>query len=125
MRKITAIVFLFLYLSANTELKQIFKLPVFVAHYLEHRQNDRNIGLVDFIVLHYFSGDIKDADFNRDQQLPFKRICCTVYIFLALPADNSAVLHHILFQEETVSFTFSPQFTSSSFHLLIWQPPKA
>jgi hypothetical protein len=57
---------------STTSLSQLFKLPVLVAHYMEHQQLDRSIGILDFLSMHYWGQDINDNDQDRDMQLPFK-----------------------------------------------------
>jgi hypothetical protein len=65
------IVFAVFFLS-TTSLSQLFKLPVLVAHYMEHQQLDRSISILDFLSMHYWGQDINDNDQDRDLQLPFK-----------------------------------------------------
>ena len=57
---------------STTSLSQLFKLPVLVAHYMEHQQIDRSISILDFLSMHYWGQDINDNDQDRDMQLPFK-----------------------------------------------------
>ncbi len=71
-RKTAAIFFLTLLLLAQTPLQQVLRLPVFIEHFKEHRAEDPKLSLAAFIVLHYFSGNPKDDDYDRDMQLPFR-----------------------------------------------------
>jgi hypothetical protein len=59
---------------STTSLSQLFKLPVLVAHYMEHQQLDRSISILDFLSMHYWGQDSDDNDQDRDMQLPFKTI---------------------------------------------------
>lgn len=109
---------------AGTELHQLFKLPVFVQHFYEHQQEDKNISLLRFIIIHYFSGNPKDSDYNRDMQLPFKTTDCSSTITLA-------ALTHPSFTNERLVFIVANNYpalknnTFPSSHLSdIWQPPK-
>jgi hypothetical protein len=72
MQKWVARFFLIVMCCSQTELHQLIKIPVFWQHLQEHRAENPSISLTDFIVLHYFSGDVRDADYDRDMQLPFK-----------------------------------------------------
>lgn len=63
-------------LFSQTELHQILKFPVFVQHYFEHKAENPDITISQFIVLHYFSGNPVDDDYARDMQLPFKTNDC-------------------------------------------------
>jgi hypothetical protein len=71
-RKPAAIFFLTLLLLAQTPLQQLLRLPVFIEHFSEHRAESPGLSLSFFIVLHYFSGNPKDDDYDRDMQLPFR-----------------------------------------------------
>jgi hypothetical protein len=57
---------------STTSLSQLFRLPILVAHYMEHQQLDRSISILDFLSMHYWGQDINDNDQDRDMQLPFK-----------------------------------------------------
>jgi hypothetical protein len=70
-RHIGAAVLLLLYLGTATELPQLAKLPMLVAHLIEHAQQE-HLSFGEFIAEHYFKGDVYDADRGRDLQLPFK-----------------------------------------------------
>lgn len=47
-------------------------MPVLIEHFREHRALNSGLSIGKFIVLHYFSGNPKDADYDRDMQLPFR-----------------------------------------------------
>ncbi|HEY9005359.1 hypothetical protein [Ohtaekwangia sp.] len=128
MKRANAIALLILYLFANTELHQVFRLPVFFQHYFEHQEENPHISMLEFITLHYFSGDIRDADYERDQQLPFKHAHCCVElgsISLAVPTDyfTEPVVNFSLLSRKNV--ILQPLFCSSAFLFSIWQPPRA
>jgi hypothetical protein len=110
--------------TAGTELHQLFKLPVFIQHFYEHQQEDKNISLLRFVVIHYFSGNPKDSDYNRDMQLPFKTADCSSTIALA-------ALTHPSFTNERPVFTVANNYPAlknntflSSHFSDIWQPPR-
>jgi hypothetical protein len=126
MTRLTAIGFLLIYLTANTELHQLLRLPVFFDHLKEHRQENPEMGLIGFVILHYFSGNPKDADQERDEQLPFKSNDC-----VAAPSAI-AILTFISFERlldtpatGTSSSIYKSPFNPSSFQFTIWQPPRA
>ena len=126
MRKISPILFLLIYLAAVTELHQILRLPVFFEHYVEHRQDSPTISLLDFIVVHYFSGENKDADYTKDQQLPFKNATCLeVSISLAMPPDDFPETKAQVFSLSRNVVLFKSLNFHYSFHFSIWQPPRA
>jgi hypothetical protein len=122
MKRVAAILFLWIYLVANTELHQFLRLPVFFAHYQEHRAENPYINLIDFISQHYF------ADTNnvgKDDQLPFKDKCPEVSLSIAMPPE---ILPETTLPDFTVAkniVMFKTPFIASSFHFSIWQPPRA
>lgn len=61
---------------------QLLKLPVLVMHYMEHRAQDGNLGVMQFLSMHYWGHDNNDNDQDRDNQLPFKKV-------------NSATVHQV------------------------------
>jgi hypothetical protein len=72
-KKGLAYIFFFLFLFNTPAFNQPFKLPVLIAHFLEHRQLDQSISFFDFLSMHYWN-DINDDDQDRDNQLPFKSV---------------------------------------------------
>jgi hypothetical protein len=124
-RKKIAIALTFLYLFTATELNQFWKLPIFISHFIEHRQESPDITLLNFITLHYFSGDIRDADYARDEQLPFRdnSECLIGSISSIVPATPT-----ISYQSEILcQVTFIPETQDgkpSRYQTDIWQPPR-
>jgi hypothetical protein len=55
-----------------SELPQLLKMPVFIAHYHEHQVRDAGTTVWGFIKEHYQGKFIVDDDFQRDNQLPFR-----------------------------------------------------
>ncbi|NCP84757.1 MAG: hypothetical protein GW823_07645 [Bacteroidetes bacterium] len=60
------------YLTTTTEFKQFLKLPVLVKHYIEHNLSSEQVGVIDYILIHYSEELVNDGDSDRDMQLPFK-----------------------------------------------------
>lgn len=125
MHKSIAIFLLSVFIFSNTELRELGKIGALVGHYQEHKNNDAKITFLEFIHLHYFSGFVRDDDFNRDQQLPFKVIdCAAPGIVLTLPP---VAILELKTPELVVSNKILPQtqsFSSSCHFSDIWQPPK-
>ena len=126
MRRANAIALFLLYVLVNTELREIVRLPILFEHFAEHKQRNKHVSFSDFIVLHYFSGHVKDADFERDQQLPFRGIHCEeLSASVALPVESfEEPLPEISHATLNVGIYVS-RFHSSLFQFAIWQPPKA
>jgi hypothetical protein len=71
-KKVTACIFLSIYLFSVTELRQLIKFPLLVQHYLEHKAENKSLTLLEFLRIHYHDETIMDADYAKDMQLPFK-----------------------------------------------------
>jgi len=117
---------LFLYLASITEVHEVFKIPVLLVHFNEHRKENVDLSFLDFLRLHYANGDVKDADYDKDMKLPFKshpELAFTASIIAVLPVFvNQAV--KITFGKEKKSFYHIDSLLISDFRTGIWQPPK-
>ena len=58
----------------NGSLGELCKLPVLYDHFVEHRNLDKSIDMLDFLSMHYLGHDLDDNDQDRDMQLPFKKV---------------------------------------------------
>jgi len=70
-KKIITYIAISFYLLGTTEASELLKLGYFVEHFIEHN-NASNIGLLEFIDIHYVKVTIVDDDYSEDQKLPFK-----------------------------------------------------
>jgi hypothetical protein len=123
-KRFSAILLLSVTLFTQTELHQLLKLPVLVQHFIEHRAENNNISVTDFIILHYFSGNPKDKDYERDMQLPFKTTDFTALVtFAIIPSQPVSVLQPVVFIDNLF-----PAIDNNCNHCSqpsdIWQPPK-
>lgn len=119
------ILFLSVYLTGFTPFKEVWKLPILIEHFMEHRAEDPSISILAFLDIHYMHGSPRDADYERDMQLPFKVIShvgvmsVTVppscIFFQPAPPFYSKKEKPILY--DVVAYSFN-------FHSSIWQPPK-
>lgn len=126
LKKATTILFLTAYLFATTELSQLFKLPALIAHFVEHKQENKDLSIWQFLCIHYAHGNVKDADYEKDMKLPFKTHdnCSAQISCISTPPTLSYTIKPIYI--EIVSNKFIPQdLEFSSFRLSnIWQPPR-
>ena len=112
---------------STTQLSELLKLPMLVQHYIEHKEENKDLSLIGFLEIHYAHGSPKDADYDKDMKLPFKSITnsnvssisfCTPLPFFK---NNPIVYFENKKQQfSEYSFTYSSAFLSS-----IWQPPKS
>jgi hypothetical protein len=86
--KTVASILLIVFLSAQTPLGQVFKLPVLIEHFYQH-QKQSDISLFSFILDHY-SHEHHDADQSEDQQLPFKTVILCSMAFAVVPVFMQA-----------------------------------
>jgi hypothetical protein len=123
-RKIIAILFLSLLISSSTEWLQLLKIPVLVQHFIEHKREDDKISFIAFLKMHYRATPIKDKDYDRDMQLPFKTDNC---VFLALTFFHQKHGIEIVNHEQIISTKHSlykDDFNTSQVLKTIWQPPR-
>ncbi len=115
------------YLLSTTELYQLVKLPVLVEHFVEHKQENQNITLWDFLCMHYAHGIVKDADYEKDMKLPFKTHDYSVgFTFPAFtPQNMSTVIAKPIRKVPTRFPVYKEAWKASSYLSTIWQPPKS
>ena len=126
MRKGIAILFLSIYLCSTTEAHELLKIPIVFQHFIEHQQEDPSISALQFLQIHYLQGNVKDKDYDRDMQLPFKTageffastatpfVPLNAQIIIQYPED----VNNIVWSQQTTPFLFS------AYQVNIWQPPK-
>lgn len=126
MKKMMSIFFLSVYLTAFTSLKEVWKLPVLIEHFMEHRAQDPSISFLAFLDMHYMHGSPHDADYDRDMQLPFKMVSHISLITFVIPSSTihfQTVPTFYCKKEKTLLYNS----TAYSFYYQnsIWQPPRA
>ena len=126
MKKTLAIFFLSVYLFSTTEFSQFLKLPVLWQHFQEHAQHNKNISFFSFLKMHYFNGDPRDADYEKDMQLPFKShsLCELITIAIVLPSTYSQTILPV-YNNFKVNIPPDENLLSADFLSAIWQPPRA
>ncbi|WP_111634743.1 hypothetical protein [Pedobacter cryoconitis] len=75
---------LFPILFLNTSFSEVFKLPHLVSHFQQHHQQNSEVGIIDFLSMHYFGEDLNDNDDDEDMKLPFKKISSQGHISQAI-----------------------------------------
>ena len=126
MRRTTSIILLVIYLCNATECNQLLKIPVFFAHVQEHMAEHRYGSLWGFIAEHYFSGDVHDADYERDMELPFKSHEYLTNTNPVPPPPTQPQLTIAVQRQVTVIYpAYINKFHPLIYHPDIFQPPKA
>ena len=126
LKKVFAISFLFIYLFTTTELSQLLKVPLLVEHFIEHREDNRHISLWQFLCIHYAKGEVRDADYDRDMQLPFKTHDYTLSVIsnTYAPLFESVSIQLTKQIVEKKIFAIKDEVLLTSFLSNIWQPPR-
>jgi hypothetical protein len=101
------------------------KLSVLVEHYFEHKHKDTEISVIDFLMMHYANDDVKDADHDRDMQLPFKHFSFTSLIFTFQPQIFFIVGKVLIANQMKQTRLYKSPYHPSESLSNIWQPPKA
>lgn len=130
LKKAAAISFLLVFLFANTELKQLLKLPVLIHHYIEHHKDDAGKSLLAFLHEHYAEEHTPSTSSqhhaNDHQNLPFKSHhtgISQIPVFCSLSTGFDCTLESIL--PVTVKNHYTEQSHYPSALSRIWQPPRA
>lgn len=71
-KKILTYIFISLYLIGTTELSQLLKIGYLIEHYIEHKNVNDQLSVLEFIDIHYVQPTKIDDDYQEDMQLPFK-----------------------------------------------------
>lgn len=100
-------------------------MPLLVEHFVEHREENTEMTLWQFLYLHYATDHGQDADYSKDMQLPFKTHdnCMATVINLHLPSQKIGVSEPLQCMENKFP-KLAEQFLHSSFLASIWQPPR-
>ena len=113
-----------LYISTATQLSQLYKLPVFVSHFVEHNQGGDFFKEMKVYLVHHYGGHEMDDDWETDQKLPFMKIEVVHMDFYFTPLRMIEILHF----EKLTPTPFIKFFNENQLytHYLnsIWQPPK-
>ena len=100
-------------------------MPLLVEHFVEHREENSHLTLMQFLQMHYANIDVQDADYAKDMKLPFKSHdnCMASIINLYLPSQKVVITRPVLFIENQ-HFKTQDQILQSTFLSNIWQPPR-
>jgi hypothetical protein len=124
-KKILSTLLLAVYLFAATDTHELLKFPFLVKHYYEHKLDNKNLTVVNFIVMHYHAEDGTDKDAAKDKKLPFKSpqhaatagfISFTPTTFFQIEKPE---------KETSLAYALTKNvFCTSRYLAAIWQPPR-
>jgi len=125
-RKVTAILFLFVVMLSMMHIAEFFKINNFIKHYTEHKLTEQQMTLWEFITLHYMNGDVEDADYKQDMQLPFKELANHGNINITLDQPRQAINIKPNIEITFRKFLHRNLSIPANFYTTnIWQPPRA
>ena len=126
MRRVIATIFLAVFMLSATELVQLFKIPVLLHHFKEHRADDPSISFMQFIRLHY-DKIVKDDDYQEDQQLPFRDAECAGVITIITDVPPQLIKFEQQEFAEKPAKLYPKENPAYSHHFsnTIFQPPRA
>ena len=112
-------------LLTNTELYQLVKMPVLLEHYREHRAGE-GLDFVGFLQKHYFNGEQRSPDYERDMQLPFKTpsFISSISLLLAVPEQPIVGILPAPMKKVRVASRYEAGLPSTALQD-IFQPPRA
>jgi hypothetical protein len=124
-KRLIAISFLFIFLTANTAFGQILRLPTLVHHYLEHVEWD-NMTLSEFLSQHYAATINHPDDKHHDhQKLPFKvPVCDMSQVVTLVPQPTFPICQINPDSVELKKPFYKQQDYSNAYLNNIWQPPR-
>jgi len=114
------------YLLSATAIHELIKVPRLVEHYFDHNREDIDVGLFQYLSLHYGIEDGTDLDAAEDRQLPFKsseHFSSVSFVSVKPPVMNQGL--RIAEIASGQKFQIRNDFYLPSQYLdRIWQPPR-
>ncbi|WP_348620418.1 hypothetical protein [Pedobacter lusitanus] len=109
----------------NTSFSEIFKLPHLVCHFQQHHRLNSQIGIIEFLSMHYFGEDLNDNDDEDDMKLPFKKISNQGHISQAVSFSKPILLKQQYFS--VLAAPCKPEYSWLSNPALdnLFRPPRA
>ncbi|MCB0697893.1 MAG: hypothetical protein KDC07_11040, partial [Chitinophagaceae bacterium] len=105
------------FIAIQTPLHEVFKFPLLVTHYFEHKKHDETMTLLKFMHIHYTQKTVVDDDYDKDMQLPFKD--CSAPIFFTMSTISKKVqisLHVPAPESKSLLSVTTDTFLSTDFH---------
>lgn len=90
--KKAGIYILLIFITFNSSVLELCKIPMLFSHFLEHKTNN-HVNFVEFLGMHYWGDDLDDDDDDRDMQLPFKKMNAHTFIQFNVPIAKSTAIN--------------------------------
>ena len=123
MKRRIAILFAFIFLITTTELGQLLKFPILIEHFVEHKAENPNLSLWNYLQIHY-SQQYKEEGDPTDEKLPFANYTNVIHILATTPPTILKIEKIKISTAFTKIHALDDFFVDSAFLSSIWQPPK-
>lgn len=117
-------ILIFFYITTSTQFCQLYKLPVFISHFIEHDKGGDFLDEMKTFLVHHYGGHEVDADWETDQKLPFMKVEFVHIDFFFSPIKLFDILHLDKEISTTSIKIFDEDFLHTYYLDSIWQPPK-
>ena len=124
MKRLISITLLVAFLGSTTELHELFKITHLIIHYFNHRSEQIDIGLVEFIHVHYSHDHDNHKDEHHDRGcLPFQGEHSHIQLthFYTQGNVDIKLIPPINSLDKN---SYNQSFPLSEYLAQIWQPPK-
>ena len=126
MKRILTILLLTIYLFSTTELSQLLKLPLLIDHFIDHKEENKDVTIWEYLYMHYALDKDNSTDSNTDKKLPFKShdSFITVISNIYTPLFSEFIITKPINLVEKNTLKITECFILPSVLSNIWQPPR-
>ena len=111
-------------MSSATPISQVYKLPVFVTHFIEHDQGGNFFSEMKVFLVHHYGGHPKDDDWQTDQKLPFMQVEIAHFVQITIPIFRLKIPEPLKTEYQEPILSKDERVNYSYYLNSIWQPPK-
>ena len=112
------------YMLVSSEMHELLRLPVLIAHYAEHTGENPSLGFLEFVGDHYLGQDENNAGTDHES-LPFHDAGHHMIPLLSDKWHADAPVLTVSLPEATACFPPAIQNPAMGAGTDIWQPPRA
>lgn len=123
MKKLILIISSVIFIGSSTELHELVRLPALLKHYAQHRSENGNLSLIDFLVIHYSENHPADNDDKDDDQLPFKSKESLTHIDTASPLTREYEDKQVFPPEKSITIQYT-EGIPDKMSFSIFHPPR-
>ena len=113
-----------MYTSSATPLSQVYKIPVFITHFVEHDNGGDFLDEMEKFLVHHYGGHDVDDDWETDQKLPFMKVEMAHLVQISIPIFKLTIPNFNVISYKEPMVLFDDDALYSYYLNTIWQPPK-